>query len=345
MIDKNIVEYLNKYYKEYPVEALKEQLKNSGYSVQDIEDSVNYIQQGGLTTPAGEPALTPGNTWPWLRIAMISGGVILITVTGYFIFRGFSGSEQVSVEDRPAVSSGIKEETKVVSTSQQGTECNPLAGQKVLEASSSLSATYKDGDLSLILDPNLGFPENNILKIAPIYSLDPSICAKHSGNANNEANAQIVFHSGGKAVAKLILLNVKAGAYNFSASDFGDPGKPTIAIIDPANPGQKSPTFFFKGGSMIIGPNPLLPEAEISIDFRNLRGVIGIDGAVPVLNLSGVIKFKLPSKPALETPSFLPSCFSLGGEICPIDKKCNFSVASKDNNSNQTCCIKGQCVP
>ncbi|OGY63483.1 MAG: hypothetical protein A3I24_00500 [Candidatus Harrisonbacteria bacterium RIFCSPLOWO2_02_FULL_41_13b] len=343
MIDKNIVEYLNQYSKQYPIEALKEQLKNSGYLPQDIEDSLNYIQQGGLATPAGEAVLTPGKTWPWLRIVLAGGAIVVVTVTGYFIFRGFSRPEQASVGNKPAVSSGIKkEETKTVSTSQQGIECNPFAGQKVLSASADLDATYKDEGFPLFLDPAKGFPENKALSIDPLYSLGPSICAKHFENSSNEAMVSIILHDGDKAAARIIMLRAKAGTYNFSPEDYGDPGRLTLSIVDPDNP-LKSPNLYFKSGSMTVGPNPLKPNEEMLINFRGLGGVLGIDGTTPVFRLDGIIKFNLPAKTQLEAPSFLPSCSSLGGELCSKDKVCDAVIASRDNNAVQVCCAKNFC--
>ena len=147
---------------------------------------------------------------------------------------------------------------------------------------------------------------------------------------------------------KIILLQFKAGGYDFAAnsgpdfknSEFKEASALTVSVLDPANLSADGQTLNLVGGNMIIGPNPVASGVEVVLDFRGVRGTTKKNNNV---EFSGVIRFKLPGDVRLETPQFLPSCSSLGGELCSRDKSCSFPITSKDNTSQQVCCRKDYC--
>lgn len=349
MIDKNIVDYLNQYAKDYPLEVLKDQLKNSGYSLQDIEDGANFIQTGGLAGPSAVPAVAiPEAGFPWLWVAV--GGIAVVALIGgaIFLFRGGPKTEQPSGTTPPV--NQVTTPTNVVTPTGNilaGTECNPLAGQKVLEASGSISAKYNGKSYPLTFDANKGFPETPQLDIDPLSILEPSLCAEYD-DKKSAGFAIIHLHNNDQPMVKLILLQFKAGTYDFAAnsgpdygnSEFKELAALTASVLDPANLSADSQVLDLVGGKMLVGPNPVGAGVEVTLDFRGVKGTTKKNNT---MEFSGVIRFKLPGKVGMQTPQFLPSCSSSGGELCSRDKNCSFPIVSKDNNSQQVCCRKNYC--
>ena len=92
MVNKVVFDYLSQNISKYPIEGLRKKILDSGYSLQDFDESFNLLKS---QTASSEPVLKDvsspkTNSFKWMKFAAILGLVFLIMgiifpITGYLL--------------------------------------------------------------------------------------------------------------------------------------------------------------------------------------------------------------------------------------------------------------------